>query len=28
VIFLNHAGADDGSGAAVQTAVVNWLFAR
>lgn len=28
VIIVNHAGADDGPGDAVQTAVVNWLFSR
>jgi D-alanyl-D-alanine carboxypeptidase/D-alanyl-D-alanine-endopeptidase (penicillin-binding protein 4) len=28
VIILNHAGADDGPGEAVQVALVNWLFAR
>jgi D-alanyl-D-alanine carboxypeptidase/D-alanyl-D-alanine-endopeptidase (penicillin-binding protein 4) len=28
VIILNHPGADDGAGEAVQTAVVKWLFAR
>jgi D-alanyl-D-alanine carboxypeptidase/D-alanyl-D-alanine-endopeptidase (penicillin-binding protein 4) len=28
VIFVNHAGADDGPGDAVQTAVVNWLYSR
>jgi D-alanyl-D-alanine carboxypeptidase/D-alanyl-D-alanine-endopeptidase (penicillin-binding protein 4) len=28
VIILNHAGADDGPGDAVQAAVVNWLFSR
>jgi D-alanyl-D-alanine carboxypeptidase/D-alanyl-D-alanine-endopeptidase (penicillin-binding protein 4) len=28
VIFLNHAGADAGLGAAVQTALVDWLYAR
>lgn len=28
VIIVNHAGADDGSGEAVQSAVVNWLFSR
>jgi D-alanyl-D-alanine carboxypeptidase/D-alanyl-D-alanine-endopeptidase (penicillin-binding protein 4) len=28
VIFLNHAGADTGHGAAVQKALVDWLYAR
>jgi D-alanyl-D-alanine carboxypeptidase/D-alanyl-D-alanine-endopeptidase (penicillin-binding protein 4) len=28
VIILNHAGADDGVGVAVQSAVVDWLFER
>jgi D-alanyl-D-alanine carboxypeptidase/D-alanyl-D-alanine-endopeptidase (penicillin-binding protein 4) len=28
VIILNHPGADEGSGTAVQAALVNWLFAR
>ena len=28
VIILNHAGADTGHGAAVQTALVDWLYAR
>jgi D-alanyl-D-alanine carboxypeptidase/D-alanyl-D-alanine-endopeptidase (penicillin-binding protein 4) len=28
VIFLNHPGADDGAGTAVQTALVQWLFGQ
>jgi D-alanyl-D-alanine carboxypeptidase/D-alanyl-D-alanine-endopeptidase (penicillin-binding protein 4) len=28
VILLNHAGADTGHGAAVQAALVDWLYAR
>jgi hypothetical protein len=28
VILLNHAGADTGHGAAVQKALVDWLYAR
>jgi D-alanyl-D-alanine carboxypeptidase/D-alanyl-D-alanine-endopeptidase (penicillin-binding protein 4) len=28
VILLNHPGADDGSGTAVQTALVQWLFGQ
>jgi D-alanyl-D-alanine carboxypeptidase/D-alanyl-D-alanine-endopeptidase (penicillin-binding protein 4) len=28
VIFLNHAGADTGHGAALQSALVDWLYAR
>jgi D-alanyl-D-alanine carboxypeptidase/D-alanyl-D-alanine-endopeptidase (penicillin-binding protein 4) len=28
VIILNHPGADDGPGDALQVAMVNWLFAR
>jgi hypothetical protein len=28
VIILNHAGADTGHGAAVQAALVDWLYAR
>jgi len=28
VIIVNHPGADDGPGDAVQTAMVNWLYSR